>query len=85
MHVLERKAHHVASPGALGPAERVSVNFLPSKITLELGGLDGIGVHVNHCGHVAGFGLIFSGGGDQLLLSTAGVGQPFSNFERSPI
>ena len=32
-----------------------------------------------------GFGLFFSGVGDQLFLSTAGAGQPFSNFEVSDL
>jgi amino acid adenylation domain-containing protein/thioester reductase-like protein len=81
VHVLERKAHQRGlASDPWRPAERVSVNFQPAKITLELGGLEGSASHVNH-GVVAGFGLIFTGGGDQLLLSTAGVGQPFSNFD----
>ena len=32
-----------------------------------------------------GFGLIFSSDGDQLFLSTAGAGQPFSNFDVSDL
>ena len=32
-------------------------------------------------GLVDGFGLFFSGAGDQLFLSTLGAGQPFSNFD----
>ena len=31
------------------------------------------------------FGLIFSGAGDQLSLSTAGAGGPFSNFDVSDL
>ena len=81
VHLLERKARQRGlAGGPWRPAERVSVNFQPAKITLELGGLEGSASHVNH-GVVAGFGLIFTGAGDQLLLSTAGVAQPFSNFE----
>ncbi len=81
VHLLERKARLHGPVGGPGqPAERVSVNFQPAKITLELGGLEGSASHVNH-GVVAGFGLIFTGAGDQLLLSTAGVAQPFSNFD----
>ena len=34
---------------------------------------------------MAGFGLIFSGAGDELFLSTAGAGQPFSNFDVSDL
>ena len=33
----------------------------------------------------AGFGLIFSGAGDELFLSTAGAGRPFSNFDVSDL
>src|SRR5271166_3332576 len=81
VHVLERKARQRGlAGGPWQPAERVSVNFQPAKITLELGGFEGSASHVNH-GVVAGFGLIFTGAGDQLLLTTAGVAQPFSNFE----
>ena len=36
-------------------------------------------------GLVGGFGLIFSGAGDQLFLSTAGAGRPFSNFDVSDL
>ncbi len=32
-------------------------------------------------GQVGDFGLIFSGAGDQLFLSTAGAGGPFANFD----
>ena len=31
------------------------------------------------------FGLFFSGAGDELFLSTAGAGQPFSNFDVSDL
>ena len=34
---------------------------------------------------MGGFGLIFSGVGDELFLSTAGVGQPFSGFDVSEL
>ena len=34
---------------------------------------------------MAGFGLIFSGAGDELFLSTAGAGRPFSNFDVSDL
>ncbi len=34
---------------------------------------------------MGGFGLIFSGAGDELFLSTAGAGQPFSSFDVSDL
>ena len=34
---------------------------------------------------MGGFGLFFSGVGDQIFLSTAGAGQPFSNFDVSDL
>ena len=40
---------------------------------------------MTNSGLVGGFGLIFSGVGDQLFLSTAGAGQPFSNFDVSDL
>ncbi|MCV7075988.1 condensation domain-containing protein, partial [Mycobacterium szulgai] len=85
VQTLERKARlHglVASPGEW--AERVSVNFLPSKITLDFGGLEGTGSYANP-GIVGGFGLVFSGAGDQLIFGTVGHGEPFSNFEAADL
>ena len=38
---------------------------------------------MTNSGLVGAFGLIFSGAGDQLFLSTLGAGQPFSNFDAS--
>ena len=79
VQALERKAH-LRGPGQ--PADRVSINFLPSTITLDFAGVTATASYTNP-GYVGGFGLIFSGAGDQLFLSTAGVGQPFSNFDVS--
>ena len=81
VHALERKAH---PRGAGRPADRVSVNFLPSAFTLDFGGVAASASYTNS-GLVGGFGLIFSGAGDQLFLSTAGAGQPFSNFDVSDL
>ena len=36
-------------------------------------------------GPVGSFGLFFLGAGDELFLSTAGAGQPFSNFDVSDL
>nr|WP_282100935.1 AMP-binding protein [Mycobacterium sp. SM1] len=77
VQALERKSG-LHDPGK--PAERVRVNFLPAAFNLDFGGVP---AHVSftNIGPVGGFGLIFSGAGNQLFLSTAGAGQPFSNFD----
>ena len=41
--------------------------------------------HMTNPAQVGGFGLIFSGAGDELFLSTAGAGGPFSNFDVSDL
>ena len=81
VHALERKAHP-RGPGQ--PADRVNVNFIPSIFTLEFGGVAASASYTSS-GLVGGFGLFFSGVGDQLFLSTAGAGQPFSNFDVSDL
>ena len=81
VHALERKAH---PRGLEHPADRVSVNFLPSKMTIDFAGVDASASFTNP-GQVGDFGLIFSGAGEQLFLSTAGTGGPFSNFEVSDL
>jgi glycopeptidolipid biosynthesis protein len=63
-------------------ANRVGINFIPSRLTLELGGAPATATYTNN-GPVGHFGLFFIGAGDQLLLSTAGAGQPFSSFDVS--
>ncbi len=79
VQALERKA------GGLGrPADRVSVNFLPSTFTVPFGAGTASASYTN-LGPVGGFGLIFSSDGDQLFLSTAGAGGPFSNFDVSDL
>ncbi len=75
VHALERKAR---GPGQ--PAERVSVNFVPSLFTVDFGGVTASATYTNS-GLVGGFGLIFSGVGEELFLGTAGAGGPFSNFD----
>ncbi|HWS92666.1 MAG TPA: AMP-binding protein, partial [Mycobacterium sp.] len=81
VHALERKAHP-PGPGQL--ADRVSVNFMPSKMTLDYAGVEASASFTNP-GQVGDFGLIFSGAGEQLFLSTAGAGGPFSNFDVSDL
>ncbi|WP_407665959.1 amino acid adenylation domain-containing protein [Mycolicibacterium boenickei] len=81
VHALERKVN----PRAAGQmANRVSVNFLPSTFTLDFGGAQAT-ASLTNAGVVGGFGLIFSSAGDDLLFSTMGSGQPFSNFEVSDL
>ena len=77
VHALERKGH---SHGSEQPADRVSINFMPSKMTMDFAGVEASASFTNP-GQVGEFGLIFSGAGDQLFLSTAGDEGPFANFE----
>ena len=81
VHVLEGEG------GLRGPrqaANRVIVSFLPSRLTLSLAGAPATATYTTH-GPVGHFGLFFLGFGDQLSLSTAGAGQPFSNFDVSDV
>jgi amino acid adenylation domain-containing protein/non-ribosomal peptide synthase protein (TIGR01720 family) len=81
VHALERKAH---ARGPERPANRVSVNFMPSKMTMDFAGVEASASFTNP-GQVGDFGFIFSGAGDQLFLSTAGPGGPFSNFDTADL
>ncbi len=72
-----------ALEGEGGPrqdANRVGVNFIPSRLSLNLAGAPATATYTNH-GPVGHFGFFFLGAGDQLFLSTAGPGQPFANFD----
>ncbi|MEB4207467.1 non-ribosomal peptide synthetase, partial [Mycobacterium sp. 94-17] len=60
-------------------AQRMSVNFLPSAFTLDFGGITASASYTNS--GLVGFGLFFSGFGDQMLFGTEGAGQPFWNFD----
>ena len=77
VHVLEGDGG-LRDPGRA--ANRVAINFLPSRLTLDLAGAPATASYTNH-GPVGHFGLFFLGAGDELFLSTAGAGQPFANFE----
>ncbi len=81
VHALERKGH---ARGAGQPAGRVSVNFMPSKMTMDFAGVAASASFTNPV-QVGSFGLIFSGAGDQLFLSTVGAGGAFSNFDVSEL
>ena len=80
VHALEREG------GLRGPRQapnRVVVNFVPSRLTLSLAGVR----HRRHIPILARWSLWadLPGVGDQLFLSTAGAGQPFSNFDVSDL
>jgi non-ribosomal peptide synthetase component F len=77
VHALERKAD---PRGAGQPADRVSVNFMPSKMTMDFAGVAASASFTNPV-QVGSLGLIFSGAGDQLFLSTAGAGGPFPDLD----
>ncbi len=63
-------------------ANRVGINFIPSRLTLDLGGAPATATYTNN-GPADHFGLFFIGSSDQLFLSTAGRGQPFASFDVS--
>ncbi|WP_231992493.1 condensation domain-containing protein, partial [Mycobacterium sp. 1164985.4] len=77
VHALERTGRARA---ALQSAGRVSVNFLPSRFTLAFGAAEASASFMNPDPVADGFGLVFLSAGDDLFLSTAGDGQPLSNF-----
>ncbi|WP_156628629.1 AMP-binding protein, partial [Mycobacterium sp. 1274756.6] len=58
---------------------RVAVNFIPGRLTLDLAGTPVTASYTNH-GPLGHFGFFFLGAGDELLLSTAGAGQPFAGL-----
>ena len=57
---------------------------MPSTLTLDFAGVAASASFTNP-GQVGDFGLIFSGAGDELFLSTSGAGEPFSNFDVSDL
>ncbi|WP_240490010.1 condensation domain-containing protein, partial [Mycobacterium marseillense] len=75
VHALERKVRGLAQP-----PERVSVNFIPSAFTLPFGGVTASASYTNS-GQADGFGLIFSGDGDDLVFSTAGRWEPWAHLD----
>ncbi|OBA62033.1 non-ribosomal peptide synthetase [Mycobacterium sp. 1100029.7] len=78
--------HHLGGDGGLRslrqPANRVGINFIPSRLTLDLGGAPATATYTAN-GPAEHFGLFFIGASDQLFLSTAGLGQPYSSFDVS--
>ncbi|MDH6195686.1 glycopeptidolipid biosynthesis protein [Mycobacterium frederiksbergense] len=65
-------------------SNRVAINFIPSRLTLDLAGAPVTVSYTNH-GPMGHFGLFFIGSSDQLFLSTAGAGRPFADFEVSDL
>ncbi|WP_244168576.1 non-ribosomal peptide synthetase [Mycobacterium malmoense] len=70
--------------GAPQASNRVVVNFVPARLTLNLAGVPATATYTTF-GPVGHFGLFFLGFGDQQFLSTVGVGQPFSNFDAADL
>ncbi|KAA1244414.1 non-ribosomal peptide synthetase, partial [Mycobacterium simiae] len=81
VHVLQHSGELRVAQRAVG---RVSVNFLPST---SIRAFDGAGASAQYTtlGHVDHFGLFFVRDGEQIFLSTAGAGQPFSDFDQSDL
>ncbi|OBB55743.1 hypothetical protein A5757_04450 [Mycobacterium sp. 852013-51886_SCH5428379] len=75
VHSLERKAG-----GADQRAGRVVLDFLPHAFSLDFGGVAATASMTNS-GFVGGFGMIFSGTGDELFLSTLGAGRLFADSD----
>ncbi|OSC37445.1 hypothetical protein B8W66_21430, partial [Mycobacterium decipiens] len=72
VQVLERNGHSNATG-------RLVVNFVPSSTIRDFAGASASAL-VTAWGRVEHFGLFFMRADGQLFLSTAGAGQPFSNF-----
>src|ERR1700757_687396 len=70
--------------GARQAANRVVLNFVPARLTLNLAGVPATATYTTF-GPVGHFGLFFYGVGDEQLFSTAGAGQPFSSFDPSDL
>ncbi|MGH3724959.1 MAG: amino acid adenylation domain-containing protein [Mycobacterium sp.] len=77
VHILEDGEFGLRGPRNAG--NRVAVNFIPSRLTLELAGAPATATYTNH-GPMGHFGLFFIGSSDQLVLSSSGDGQPFAQF-----
>ena len=65
-------------------ANRVIVNFVPSRLTLSLADVPATATYTTF-GPVGHFGLFFLGAGHQQFFCTVGAGQPFSNFDPSEL
>ncbi|WP_078282307.1 non-ribosomal peptide synthetase [Mycobacteroides franklinii] len=76
-HILDGGEFGLRGPRQAG--NRVAINFIPMRLTLDLAGVPATATYTNH-GPMGHFGLFFIGASDQLLLSTSGDGLPFSKF-----
>ncbi|ORB58619.1 non-ribosomal peptide synthetase [Mycobacteroides saopaulense] len=76
-HILDGGEFGLRGPRQAG--NRVAINFIPMRLTLDLAGVPATASYTNH-GPMGHFGLFFIGASDQLLLSTSGDGLPFSKF-----
>ena len=65
--------------GLRPPPNRLAVNFIPARLTLDFGAVRATAAYTNN-GPVGHFGLFFIGSGDELSLSTAGSGEPFATI-----
>jgi amino acid adenylation domain-containing protein/non-ribosomal peptide synthase protein (TIGR01720 family) len=81
VRALERKNQH---RGPRQPNSRVVLDFFPTSFNLDFGGIAASALMTNS-GLVGGFGLIFSGVGDELFLNTLGAGHPLSNFDATDL
>ena len=66
--------------GARQATNRVIINFIPNRMTLNLADVLATATYTTF-GPVAHFGFFFVGTGEEQFLTTAGAGQPFSNFD----
>jgi glycopeptidolipid biosynthesis protein len=76
VHILEGQG---GGPARRQPSDRVAINFIPSRLTLDFGDAPATAEYTNH-GPMGHFGMFFIGSGDQLDFSTVGAGEPFSIF-----
>ncbi len=60
------------------------VNSIPSWLTLELGGIPATATYTSF-GPIGHFGLFCVGVGDEQFRTTAGSGQPYSEFDLSEL
>ncbi|SKO28751.1 Probable non-ribosomal peptide synthetase [Mycobacteroides abscessus subsp. abscessus] len=77
VHTLEDEEFGLRGPRHAG--NRVAVNFIPARLTLDLAGAPATASYTNH-GPMGHFGLFFIGASDQLVLSSSGDGEPFARF-----
>ena len=68
-----------AAPAARDWKPIVSPSTHALRLTLTFGGAEATASHHNH-GPVGHFGLFFLGSGDELALSTAGLGEPYASI-----